>query len=137
MDGSFIYGATSLTPPGKGVLTYVSVEEMRKWVQYALEVVPAMEHHRCHKVYNKETRGIKIVKTIIFKPHTYDPPFISTTDIITTLAAGLFSTLKTPPNAPHYKTLEDLQRPIVLKTLLQQTMSHHHTGCHKRSRQNN
>jgi hypothetical protein len=70
------YNKTAFAPPGYKIIAHEKPEKRRTWAphgQHGYSLGPAMHHYRCQNVYISTTASERIVDTLEFFPHNYQP----------------------------------------------------------------
>ena len=103
IHGPFDYNRTPLAPPGIKIQAYVRPDDRKSWAPHAqtgFYVGPAMDHYRCHRAWIKQTRQIRIVDTLRWRPHGFRMPTASREALIIAAANDLTAALKSTDANP-------------------------------------
>ena len=71
LRGPFSYTNYPLAPPGMKIVCFESSEKRHSWATHGVDgfyLGPALEHHRCYKVYITETRATRITGQLSWHP---------------------------------------------------------------------
>jgi hypothetical protein len=112
IHGRYDFNAHPIAPPGIKVLAHAKPAQRKTWDTHAFKawyVGPALDHYRCHTVWAKATRQIRIVNQLKWFPQRPFPR-INTADLIRATAADLMTLLTTPPTETFVGTLEQTQQ---------------------------
>jgi hypothetical protein len=69
LDGQYEYNIASVATPGTRIIEHETPNRRRTWAphgQAGWYIVPALEHHRCCKVYINKTRSERVVEAVDF-----------------------------------------------------------------------
>ena len=73
MHGTFNFNTTPLAPLGCQVQMYLKPHRQTSWGKHASAgwyLGAALQHYRCHRIWNKETKAERVSDTVFFK-HKY------------------------------------------------------------------
>jgi hypothetical protein len=112
LRGPFSYTNTPLAPPGMKIVCFESPEKRHSWATHGVDgfyLGPALEHHRCYKVYITETRATRITGQLSWHPPaSYTLPGLSPIDdaigCIAALRTSITALIKTHPTGLHSDT---------------------------------
>ena len=112
LEGIFDYNATPISPLGTKVVTHDKPSRRRSWAAHGTEgwyIGLAMEHYRCHIIYNTATRAERISDTVTFFPTHVHIPQVTTADKAIIAAEKLTAAIKEANKKPITSTLDDAQ----------------------------
>jgi hypothetical protein len=114
IHGRYDFNAHPIAPPGIKVLAHAKPAQRKTWEAHAFEAWyggPALDHYRCHTVWAKETRQVRIVNQLQWFPQRPFPR-INSLDLLRATAKDLITLLiiKEPPTETFLGTLEDTMR---------------------------
>ena len=87
-----------LGPLGCKTQCIVSPEERRSFGTHSIEswyIGTSPDHYRCHKVFVKETKAVRITDTLLFHHKEITQPTVTVADALVTAAANLTEAVKT------------------------------------------
>ena len=98
--GRFDFTATPMAPPGIKVVAHDKPDQRGSWAAHGHDgwyVGPALEHYRCYKIYNIDTKRVHMPDTVdFFPPPHLKLPIPSKADLIEATMADLTATLQHP-----------------------------------------
>jgi hypothetical protein len=99
LEGTFDYNKTPLAPPGTKVIIHEKLQQRKTWDPHGTEgwyLGPAMEHHRCHRVFTNKTKAERITDTVEFFPQHTTVPSMTTDKIAIQAASDLIAAINQP-----------------------------------------
>jgi hypothetical protein len=123
----FNYSTTPLAPPGTRIVAHEKPKQRATWAAHGVigwYIGPAMEHHRCYKVYVTDTGSERISDTVEFPPTKCSTPALTQTDYIIIAATNLTKILQSPPSlSPFHDVSTDTMASIIKLAALFYRMS--------------
>jgi hypothetical protein len=120
------YNKMPLGPLGCKTQCFVSPEERRSFGTHSIDswyIGTSPDHYRCHKVFVKETKAVRITDTLLFHHKEITQPTVTVADALVTAAAVLAETVKTNMakdlsklNLSELERLSDILHKAALKT---------------------
>ncbi len=105
MEGSFLFDATPMAPPGTKVLLHLKPTKCKSWAFHASNgwyIGPSLKHYCCIRAFMEDTCGERLSDTFRFKHHAMPVPKITPTDRILAatkaLTAAISGTQELPPD---------------------------------------
>ncbi len=105
MEGSFLFNATPMAPPGTEVLVHLKPTCCKSWAYHASNgwyIGPSLKHYSCIRAIMEGTGGERLTDTFRFKHHAMSVPTITFTNKIITvtrdLTAAILGIQEAPPN---------------------------------------
>jgi hypothetical protein len=83
MEGSYLFEATPMAPPGTKVFVHLKPTHHRSWSFHTSNgwyISPSLKHYRCIRAIMEGTGGECLTDTFHFKHHTMAVPIITPTD---------------------------------------------------------
>ena len=120
VNGHYDFNRNPIAPPGIRVLVHEKPAQRKSWSPHAVDgwyVGPALESHRCYKVWIWETRKVRTCDTVSWFPDTCRMPTATSTDVIRAGVADIAEALKNPSPGSPLAPLTDTQTQA-LKTLV-------------------
>ena len=114
MHGHFDYNATPLAPLGCQVQLYLKPHRRTSWGKHASQgwyLGAALQHYRCHRVWNKETKAERISDTVFFKHKYITQPTLTPEDMLLQAIQALRHVLqktKNPKGELNYEAIKSL-----------------------------
>ena len=92
LNGSYNFSNTPIAPPGMKIVCFESPDQRHTWATHGVDgfyIGPALDHHRCYKVYITATRSIRTTGQLSWHPPAEDtlPGASPLDDVISCLAA--------------------------------------------------
>ena len=85
MHGHFDFNATPLAPLGCQVQMYLKPHRRTSWGKHASTgwyLGAALQHYRCHRIWNKETKAERVSDTVFFKHKYITEPTLTPEDML-------------------------------------------------------
>eukprot|EP00804_Cyclotella_cryptica_P011209 CCRYP_007737-RB/>CCRYP_007737-RB protein AED:0.21 eAED:0.17 QI:0/-1/0/1/-1/1/1/0/1078 len=111
--GQFDFNRTPLAPMGCAVQFHNKPNKRKSWGEHSSDgwyIGMAPEHYRCHKIFVKATRSIRISDTVFFKHKYITQPTVTPADAIVKAYQDLMHAIQGIRNARGSAHLEALQR---------------------------
>jgi hypothetical protein len=121
VHGQFDYNAMPLAPLGCAVQMHKAPTKRGTWAENTTDgwyIQTSPEHYRCHKIYTKKTRSMRISDTVWFKHKYITQPTITPANMIVEALTDLTQAFKGKTNLEGLDQIESLKR---LKELLTNT----------------
>ena len=105
LRGPYVYSNTPIAPPCMKIVCFESADGRLSWATHGVDgyyVGPALDHHRCYKVYITETRATRVTGQLSWHPPAhYNMPGASPLDdcigCLTALRTSIDALVKTHP----------------------------------------
>ncbi len=126
VHGQFNYNAIPLAPLGCAVQMHEAPTKSRTWAENTTDgwyIQTSPEHYRCHKIYTKKTRSMRISDMVWLKHKYITQPTVTPADMISKALTDLTQALKGKTNLEGLNQIESLKR---FKELLTNTSSPTH-----------
>jgi hypothetical protein len=98
------YDKTDFDPPGCNIIAHEKPGKRHTWDPHGQHVYSlglTMHHYQCQNVYISATASEHIVDTLVFFPHNYQMPHLSSTDRLLMAAKDITDALQNPhPEVP-------------------------------------
>jgi hypothetical protein len=105
------YNKTAFSLPGCKIIAHDKPGNRRMWAphgQHGYSLGPAMHHYRCQNVYISSTTNERIMDTLVFLPHNYKMPQLSSIDRLIMPAKDMTDALQNPhPKVPFTRIVDD------------------------------
>jgi hypothetical protein len=105
MEGSYLFDATPMAPPGTEVLVHLKLTCCKLWSFHASNgwyIGPSLKHYRCICAIMEGTGGKRLTDTFLFKHHVMTVPVITPTNQIIAatqyLTAAISGVQESPPD---------------------------------------
>ena len=111
--GQFDFNRTPLAPMGCAVQFHNKLNNQKSWGEHSSDgwyIGIAPEHYRCHTVFVKATRAIRISDTVFFKHKYITQPTVTPADAIVKAYQDLLHAIQGIKNVKGAVHLEALQR---------------------------
>ena len=111
--GQFDYNRNPLAPLGCALQFHNKPGKRKSWGEHSSDgfyVGPALEHYRCHRVWVKATRAIRVTDTVFFKHKYITQPTVTPADAIVKAYQDLLHAIQGISNTKGTAHLEALQR---------------------------
>jgi hypothetical protein len=121
VHGQWDYNAMPLAPLGCAVQMHEAPTKWGSWAENTTDgwyIQTSPEHYRCHKIYTKKTRSMRISDTVWFTHKYITQPTVTLADMIVMALTDLMQALKRKTNLEGLDQIESLKR---LKKLLTNT----------------